>query len=156
MLTSLGKKEVLPYLIDLASPKSDDINSLVLSYLYAKQAYRLSPTTLPILEKFATNLYNLNDYVNALECAEKWFELAGKESSPKSLANMFYLRGMSLFYLGKYENAAESLRKATSELTPSKDNEKLARAKEVLENIQTNQNAFVYNLNYCIEFTLLD
>lgn len=151
MLTSLGKTEVLSYLSKLASPKSDDIESLVLSYLYAKNAYRINPNDLSVLRKLASNLYNLKDYVNALECAEKWFDLASRENNQKASADMLFIKGMSLFYLGKYENVDEILRKAIDRFAQPKDNEKIAQAREVVENLQTNQGLPVYNSNDCIQ-----
>ena len=134
MLTSQVKKECVPALLGAATELQKKEGSILLQYAYAKQAYLINSDSPSVLEKFANILFELKDYHQALKCADRWFA-ENKESSSSSptRANMFYIRGISSFYLKKYDNVVNNLQKAINGLMHSREKEKEAEAKRILE-----------------------
>ncbi len=134
MMTSLGKKDSVPALINSVTDLQKKDGSLLLQYAYAKQAHLLNPDSPSALEKFANILFELKDYNHALKCAEKWFSDNSKDSSNSNTrANMFYIRGVSSFYLKKYDNVVSNLQKAMNGFMHNREKDKEAEAKRILD-----------------------
>jgi len=134
MLTSLNKKECIPTLMNAITDLRKEEGTILLQYAYAKQAYLINPDAPAALEKFANILFELKDYNSALKCADKWFaDNKDSSSSSNTRANMFYIRGISSFYLKKYDNVVNNLQKAINGLMHSRENAKEAEAKRILE-----------------------
>jgi len=134
MLTSMVKKECIPNLVNAVTDLQKKEGTILLQYAYAKQAYLINPNASAALEKFANILFELKDYNYALKCVDKWFaENKDSSSSSTTRANMFYIRGISSFYLKKYDNVVNNLQKAINGFMHSRENAKEAEAKRILE-----------------------
>jgi len=158
MLTSLNKKECIPTLMNAITDLRKEEGTILLQYAYAKQAYLINPDAPAALEKFANILFELKDYNSALKCADKWFaDNKDSSSSSNTRANMFYIRGISSFYLKKYDNVVNNLQKAINGFMHSRENPKEAEAKRILEEElpKAKESPNVFPIFY-IPLTLLD
>lgn len=135
MQGAISKSHIISRLLSLGSTPNDEKERILLSYVCARQAYQInsqepSPT---VIQKLAMNYFSLKNYHSALRLAEHWFSVGQKEPDSNARALMFFIKGVSLFHLKKYDQVAETLRRAISGFVSSKDNDKLMEARRILE-----------------------
>jgi len=132
MLSSFPKNEIVKLYLQSASTLTGGNDSLILSFIFTRQAYLTNPNDSKVLEKFTEILFGLGDYHNAFKCSEKWFSLTPQESDLVR-GNMFFIKGVSAQFLKKFDVASENLRKAMNTFMQSSNQEKFEEAKRIYE-----------------------
>jgi len=133
MLSTFDKKEVSKLYLSAAPNLSGGADSLLLSYIFTRQACLINPDDPKNIEKFANIFLAQKDYLNAYKSSEKWFSLPNNVSDLDSRANMFFIKGLSAQHLRKFDIASENLRKAMNTFIQTSNSERFEEAKRNLE-----------------------
>lgn len=122
MHSFFSKQELAKVILRQASNERGGDDSVVLSYIYSRQAHLFNPENPDVLAKLALSLFDLKEYSQSLEYAEKWFSLV-ENPDMNTRANMFFIKGLSSFHMKKFDDVAENLMRARYYFNQPKQNE---------------------------------